>query len=118
MEQPDDDVDEHESNHELSIPPLKIRRHDDSSYEIDKRSTSSSSSGMSITQIHNGQSSDDRRRCALDTRPKKFSSRISDIHMNSNSNDTDKKDNIPDFLVGSPQSSDYSIANDHQQWKE
>lgn len=116
MEHPDEEGDEHESNQELSIPPLKIRRHDDSSYEIDKRSTSSSSSGMSITQIHNGQSHDDRRRCCLDTRPKKFSSRISDIHINSNSNDTDKKD-IPDFIVGSPQPYDYSIY-DHQQWKE
>lgn len=118
MEHPDEEVDEHESNHELSIPPLKIRRHDDSSYEIDKRSTSSSSSGMSITQIPNGQSHDDRRRCCLDTRPKKFSSRISDIHINSNSNDTDKKD-IPDLIIGSPQPYDYSI-HDHQQqqWKE
>jgi hypothetical protein len=99
-----------DDEHELSIPPLKIRRHDDSSYEIDKRSTSSSSSGMSITQIHNGQSYEDRRRC-LDTRPKKFPSRISDIQINSNSND------IPDFIIGSPLQNDLS-TNDHQQWKE
>ena len=110
LENPDEETDEHESNNELSIPPLKIRRHDDSSYEIDKRSTSSSSSGMSITQIHNGQSYEDRRRC-FDTRPKKFSSRISDIQINSNSND------IPDLTVGSPLFNDFSI-NDHQQWKE
>jgi hypothetical protein len=107
--------DEHEGNNELSIPPLKIRRHDDSSYEIDKRSTSSSSSGMSITQVHNGQSYEDRRRC-LDTRPKKFPSRISDIQINSNSNDIEKKD-IPDFIIGSPLQNDLS-SNDHQQWKE
>jgi len=84
----DDDHDE-ENGSELSIPPLKIRRHNDSSYEIDKRSTSSSSSGMSITQI-----SDDRRR--FDTRIKPYSSRISDIQLNSNSNDS------PDTHVGSP----------------
>ncbi len=102
--------DEHEVNNELSIPPLKIRRHDDSSYEIDKRSTSSSSSGMSITQINNGQSYEDRRRC-LDTRPKRFPSRISDIQINSNSND------ISDFVIGSPLQNDLS-TNDHQQWKE
>ncbi len=91
----DDNDDEHESNNELSIPPLKIRRYDDSSYEIEKRSTSSSSSGMSITQINNGHIYEDRRRC-LETRSRKFPSRISDIQINSNSND------INDFTVGSP----------------
>jgi len=115
--------DEHEStiNHdsELSIPPLKIRRYDDSSYEIEKRSvssaTSSSSSGMSITQINNGQQQfEDRRR--FETRPKKFSSRISDNQSNSNFNDIDKKD-ISNLTVGSPLQCDLSII-DHQQSKE
>jgi hypothetical protein len=114
LEDDDDDDDEHESNTELSIPPLKIRRYDDSSYEIEKRSTSSSSSGMSITQINNGYFCDDRRR--FDTRSKKFPSRISDIQINSNSNDIDKKD-IPDFTVGSPLPNDIALT-DHQQSKE
>ncbi|CAF0741302.1 unnamed protein product [Rotaria sordida] len=126
----DDDVDneddddnndnEHEStiNHdnELSIPPLKIRRYDDSSYEIEKRSissTTSSSSGMSITQINNGQQQqqyDDRRR--LDTRTKKFPMKFSDNQINSNFNDSEKKD-ISDLTVGSPLQCDLSIT-DHQ----
>ena len=107
-----DNDDEH-SNHELVIPPLKIRRYDDSSYEIDKRSTSSSSSGMSITQINNGYIYDDhqnRRRC-FDTRTKKFPSKISDIQFNSNSND------IHDITVGSPLQNDLSMT-DYQQSKE
>jgi hypothetical protein len=116
-----DEDNEHEStmNHDngLSIPPLKIRRYDDSSYEIDKRSVSSSassSSGMSITQIHNGQQHEDRRR--FETRPKKFPSRISDIQINSNLNDNDKKD-IYYSTVGSPLENDLSII-DQQQSKE
>jgi len=99
-----------DDDNELIIPPLKIRRHDDSSYEIEKRSTSSSSSGMSITQINNGHLYDDRRRC-FETRHKKFPSRISDIQINSNSND------IHDLTVGSPLQNDLSII-DHQQTKE
>ncbi|CAF0745834.1 unnamed protein product [Adineta ricciae] len=112
--------DEHDlTNHhdnELSIPPLKIRRHDDSSYEIEKRSTSSSSSssGMSITQIHNGQHYDERRR--FDTRPMKYSSRISDNHQNSNFNDTAKRDSL-NYSVDSPLQCDLSLV-DHQQSKE
>ncbi len=108
------DGDEAESHNELSIPPLKIRRYDDSSYEIDKRSTSSSSSGMSITQVNNGHTHEDRRR--LDTRPKQFSSRFSDIQLNSNSYDSDRKD-IPDSIIGSPLPSDLSLI-DQQQSKE
>lgn len=112
--------DEHDSptNHEteLSIPPLKIRRHDDSSYEIEKRSgsSSSSSSGMSITQVHNGHHHEDRRR--FETRPKKFSSRISDNYINSNSYDADKRDclNVP---VGSPLQGEPSMI-DYTQSKE
>ncbi|CAF4536459.1 unnamed protein product [Rotaria sp. Silwood1] len=112
---------EHEStiNHdnELSIPPLKIRRYDDSSYEIEKRSissTTSSSSGMSITQINNGQQQqqyDDRRR--LETRFKKFPMKFSDNQINSNLNDSEKKD-ISDLTVGSPLQCDLS-STDHQQ---
>ncbi len=106
----DDGIDGHETTNELVIPPLKIRRYDDSSYEIEKRSISSSSSGMSITQIHNGHLHDDRRR-SFDTRHKKFPSRISDIQINSNSND------IHDLTVGSPLQNDLSI-NDYSQSKE
>lgn len=97
----DDDDNDEENGYELSIPPLKIRRHNNSSYEIEKRSTSSSSSGMSITQI-----TDDRRR--FDTRIKPYSSRISDIQLNSNSNDT------PDNHVGSP----IKTELDSQQYKD
>jgi hypothetical protein len=100
-----------DDDNELIIPPLKIRRHDDSSYEIEKRSTSSSSSGMSITQINNGHLYDDRRRC-FETRHKKFPSRISDIQINSNSND------IHDLTVGSPLQNDLSIIDQQQQTKE
>ncbi|CAF2421136.1 unnamed protein product [Rotaria sp. Silwood2] len=118
----DDNDNEHEStiNHdnELSIPPLKIRRYDDSSYEIEKRSissTTSSSSGMSITQINNGQQQyDDRRR--LDTRFKKFPMKFSDNQINSNFNDSEKKD-ISDLTVGSPLQCDLSFT-DHQQSQE
>jgi hypothetical protein len=125
--------DEQEStiNHdqESFIPPLKIRRYDDSSYEIEKHSTSSSSSssssGMFSSHINNGQQRyEDRRR--FETRPKKFPTRISDNQINSNfslSNtpmgnfsDMDKKD-IPDITVGSPLQNDLSII-DHQQAKE
>ncbi|CAF1078514.1 unnamed protein product [Adineta steineri] len=112
---------EHDSttqhDYELSIPPLKIRRYDDSSYEIEKRSvttSSSSSSGMSITQVNNGQHYEDRRR--LDTRSKKFSSRFSDNLNNSNFNDIDKKD-TSNFTRESSLQSDLSIM-DHQQSKD
>lgn len=108
------DHDDEQTNHELVIPPLKIRRYDDSSYEIDKRSTSSSSSGMSITQINNGYTYDDqqnRRRC-FDTRNKKLPSKISDIQLNSNSND------IHDITVGSPLQSDLATTDYQQHSKE
>ena len=113
----EDENTQHESNG-LSIPPLKIRRYDDSSYEIDKRSVSSSSasssSGISITQIHNGHQYEDRRR--FETRTKKFPSRISDNQINSNFNDNEKKD-ISYSTVGSPLENDLSII-EHQQSKE
>jgi hypothetical protein len=113
----EDENNQHESNG-LSIPPLKIRRYDGSSYEIDKRSVSSSassaSSGMSITQIHNGHQYEDRRR--FETRTKKFPSRISDNQINSNFNDNEKKD-ISYLTVGSPLANDLSII-EHQQSKE
>lgn len=117
-----DDDHDHESsmNHdnELSIPPLKIRRYDDSSYEIEKSSvsskTTSSSSGMSITQIHNGhtQNYDDRRRC-FEIRSRKVPMKLSDNQINSNFNDSEKKD-TSELTVGSPLQCDLSII-DHQQ---
>ncbi|CAF3449266.1 unnamed protein product [Rotaria socialis] len=120
-----DDNDEDNHNHhestmnhdnEYSIPPLKIRRYDDSSYEIEKRSvsskTTSSSSGTSITQIHNGhqQNYDDRRR--FEIRSKKFPMKFSDNQINSNLNDSEKRD-ISDYTVASPVQCDLSIS-DHQ----
>ena len=118
---------------ESFIPPLKIRRYDHSSYEIKNRSTSStassSSSGMSITQVNQGQQqehSEDRRRS--ETRPKKFSTKLSDQQINSNCssnhahvpmiyvNDHERKE-MPDFALDSSVTNDV-ILLDHSQSNE
>jgi hypothetical protein len=108
-----------QNDQESTIPPLKIRRYDQSSYEIKNRSTASSSSsassGMSITQINHAQASQssdfDRRRS--ETRPKKFTNKLSDQQTNSNSslihfhqnNDHDRRD-LSDYSIGSPSQND------------
>jgi len=108
-----------QNDQESTIPPLKIRRYDHSSYEIKNRSTASSSSsassGMSITQINHAQASQssdfDRRRS--ETRPKKFVSKLSDQQTNSNSssihfhlnNDHDRRD-LSDYSIESPSQND------------
>lgn len=127
------DTHSHHPDQESSIPPLKIRRYDHSSYEIKNRATSStassSSSGMSITQINHGQQqehSEDRRRS--ETRPKKFSTKLSDQQINSNCssnyahvpmiyvNDQERKE-MPDFAMDSSTTNDL-ILLDHSQSNE
>jgi hypothetical protein len=112
------------SDQESFIPPLKIRRYDHSSYEIKNRSTasSSSSSGMSITQINHGQQSQhsDDRRHRSETRSKKLSTKLSDQQINSNCsstyghvpmihfNDHERKE-MSDFSIESPVQNDATL---------